>query len=57
MCPPRDKSNVVKFPFEIRPVLSLRHRYIGEFTTKYNVNLEWLLEGEGRIFKKDPEAE
>jgi hypothetical protein len=39
---------------EIRPVLSLRHRLIGEFATKYNVNLEWLLEGEGRIFKKDP---
>jgi hypothetical protein len=39
---------------EIRPVLSLRHRHIGEFATKYGVNLEWLLEGEGRIFKKDP---
>lgn len=36
---------------EIRPVLSLRHRHIGEFVTKYSVNLEWLLEGEGRIFK------
>ena len=42
---------------EIRPVLSFRHRCIGEFTTKYNVNLEWRLEGDGRIFKKDPEAE
>jgi hypothetical protein len=39
---------------EIRPVLSLRHRHIGEFVTKYGVNLEWLLEGEGRIFKTDP---
>jgi hypothetical protein len=39
---------------EIRPVLSLRHRLIGEFATKYNVNLEWLLEGRGRVFKKDP---
>jgi hypothetical protein len=39
---------------EIRPVLSLRHRHIGEFATKYSVNFEWLLEGEGRIFKKDP---
>jgi hypothetical protein len=39
---------------EIRPVLSLRHRHIGEFATKYSVNLEWLLEGNGRIFKKDP---
>jgi hypothetical protein len=36
---------------EIRPVLSLKHRHIGEFATKYSVNLEWLLEGEGRIFK------
>jgi hypothetical protein len=39
---------------EIRPVLSLRHRHIGEFATKYSVNLEWLLEGKGRIFEKDP---
>jgi hypothetical protein len=39
---------------EIRPVLSLRHRHIGEFATKYSVNLEWLLEGRGRIFKTDP---
>jgi hypothetical protein len=38
---------------EIRTVLSLRHRHIGEFATKYSVNLEWLLEGKGRIFKKD----
>jgi hypothetical protein len=39
---------------EIRPVLSLRHRRIGEFATKYRVNFEWLLEGKGRIFEKDP---
>jgi hypothetical protein len=39
---------------EIRPVLSLRHRLIGEFATKYSVNLGWLFEGKGRIFKKDP---
>jgi hypothetical protein len=39
---------------EIRPVLSLKHRHIGEFAIKYSVNLEWLLEGKGRIFKKDP---
>jgi hypothetical protein len=38
---------------EIRPVLSLRHRHIGEFATKYSVNLEWLLEGRGSIFKTD----
>jgi hypothetical protein len=39
---------------EIRPVLSLRHQHIGEFATKYSVNLAWLLEGKGRIFKTDP---
>lgn len=38
---------------EIRPVLSLKHRHIGAFATKYSVNLEWLIEGKGRIFKKD----
>jgi hypothetical protein len=42
--------------YEIRPVLSLRHRHIGEFVEKHGVNLEWLLEGKGRIFKKDPIA-
>ena len=35
-------------------MLSLRHRHISEFATKYSVNLEWLLEGKGRIFEKDP---
>jgi hypothetical protein len=39
---------------EIKPVLRLKHREIGEFTEKHGVNLEWLLEGKGRIFKKDP---
>jgi hypothetical protein len=39
--------------YEIRPVLSLRHHLIAEFTENYNVNVEWLLEGKGRIFKKD----
>jgi hypothetical protein len=39
---------------EIRPVLSLRHHLIAEFSENYNVSLDWLLEGEGRIFKKDP---
>jgi len=37
---------------EIRPVLSLGHRHIGEFAAKYDVNLEWLPEGKGRIFRK-----
>lgn len=39
---------------EIKPVLRLKHQEIGEFTEKHGVNLEWLLEGKGRIFKKDP---
>jgi hypothetical protein len=39
---------------EIRPALSLKHHEIAEFTEKHDVNLEWLLEGKGRIFKKDP---
>src|ERR1019366_4099554 len=39
---------------EIKPALSLKHHEIAEFTEKHGVNLEWLLEGKGRIFKKDP---
>jgi hypothetical protein len=39
---------------EIKPVLKLKHHEIGEFTERYGVNLEWLLEGRGRVFKKDP---
>ena len=39
---------------EIKPVLKLNHHEIAEFTEKHGVNLEWLLEGRGRIFKKDP---
>ena len=39
---------------EIKPILRLKHQQIGEFTEKHGVNLEWLLEGKGRIFKKDP---
>jgi hypothetical protein len=39
---------------EIKPVLKLKHQEIAEFTEKHGVNLEWLLEGRGRIFKKDP---
>jgi hypothetical protein len=39
---------------EIKPALTLKHREIAEFSEKHGVNLEWLLEGKGRIFKKDP---
>jgi hypothetical protein len=39
---------------EIKPVLRLKHQAIGEFTEKHGVNLEWLLEGRGRVFKTDP---
>jgi len=38
---------------EIKPVLKLKHREIANFTEARGVNLEWLFEGEGRIFKKD----
>jgi hypothetical protein len=39
---------------EIRPVLKLKHHEIANFTEKHGVNVDWLLEGKGRIFKKDP---
>jgi hypothetical protein len=39
---------------EIKPVLRLKHHEIANFTEKHGVNLEWLLEGKGRIFKADP---
>jgi uncharacterized lipoprotein YmbA len=38
---------------EIKPVLKLKHHEIAEFTEKHGVNVEWLLEGNGRIFEKD----
>jgi hypothetical protein len=39
---------------EIKPVLRLKHQDIAEFTEKHGVNLEWLFEGKGRVFEKDP---
>jgi hypothetical protein len=39
---------------EIKPALTLKHHEIANFTEKHGVNLEWLLEGKGRIFEKDP---
>jgi len=41
---------------EIKPVLTLKHHEIAKFTEKHGVNLEWLLEGKGRIFEKYPSA-
>jgi hypothetical protein len=41
-------------PEEFKPVLRLKHQEIGEFTEKHGVNLEWLLEGRGRVFKNNP---
>lgn len=35
----------------IKPVLTLKHHEIAMFTERHGVNLEWLLEGKGRIFK------
>jgi len=39
---------------EIKPVLRLKHQQIAEFTEKHGLNLEWLPEGKGRVFEKDP---
>jgi hypothetical protein len=35
---------------EIKPVLKLKHHEIACFSEAHGVNLEWLLEGKGRIF-------
>jgi len=39
---------------EIKPALKLKHEEVARFTEKHGVNLEWLLEGKGRIFQNDP---
>jgi hypothetical protein len=39
---------------EIRPALGLRHQPIGEFCEANGVNLGWLLEGAGEMFKRGP---
>jgi hypothetical protein len=36
---------------EIKLALTLKHHEISKFTEKHGVNLEWLLEGRGPIFK------
>jgi hypothetical protein len=39
---------------EIKPALSLKHYKLVQFVEKHDVNWQWLLEGVGRIFRKDP---
>jgi hypothetical protein len=48
-CRSRDLSDE-----EIKPALTLKHREIARFSEQHGVNMEWLLEGKGRIFKTDP---
>jgi hypothetical protein len=36
--------------------LTLKHHEIGKFVEMHGVNLNWLLEGRGRIFKEAPIA-
>jgi hypothetical protein len=36
---------------EIRSVLKLKHEEIARFSEVHGVNLKWLFEGEGQIFK------
>jgi hypothetical protein len=35
---------------EIQPALTLKHQEIARFSEQHGVNIEWLLEGKGRIF-------
>jgi hypothetical protein len=39
---------------EIKPALRLKHQQIAEFAEKHGVNLKWLFEGMGSIFKTGP---
>lgn len=39
---------------QIKPAMTCKHQAINEFAKKHGVNLEWLIAGKGRIFKKDP---
>jgi hypothetical protein len=41
--------------WETKSALTLRHHKVAEFVKKHGVNFNWLLEGAGRIFRKDPE--
>jgi hypothetical protein len=37
---------------EIKPALTLKHHEIARFSEQHGVNIEWLLEGKGRIFNR-----
>jgi hypothetical protein len=39
---------------DIKGAMTCKHHEIANFTEKHGVNVEWLLEGKGRIFEKDP---
>jgi hypothetical protein len=39
---------------EIKPALSLKHFKLVKFVEKHGINWQWLLEGAGRMFRKDP---
>jgi hypothetical protein len=41
---------------DIKGAMTCKHHEIAKFTREHGVNVEWLLEGKGRIFKKDPIA-
>jgi hypothetical protein len=38
---------------DIKAVMTLKHHEIAPFTEEHEVNVEWLLTGEGRIFKNE----
>jgi hypothetical protein len=41
---------------DVKGAMTCKHHEVGKFVEKHGVNIEWLLEGKGRIFKKDPIA-
>jgi hypothetical protein len=41
---------------EIKPALTLKHQEIARFSERHGVNIGWLLEGKGQIFKTGPIA-
>jgi hypothetical protein len=39
---------------EIKSALSLKHAKLVEFVGKHDINWQWMLQGVGRVFRKDP---